>query len=276
MAFQSRMDYSTRGFKGGHLLVVPEQMQDDVIRRCHEQGHFGATKTQQLNSRDNWFQGIKDKVQRVIQNCVSCILAQRKQGKLEGILHPLDEGGSPMDTYHIDHLGPLPMTKKSYCHILAVINAFTKFVWLHATKTTSTSEVIDKLLRQSAVLGNPRQIISDRGTAFTSNEFERYCGEEEIEQSMIAAGVPRGNSQVERLNRILIPVLTKLSAPTPGDWHRHLDKAQQFSGCKKYGTVTVYIVVWNTNAITRRSLNLCDLGGRKSHSIYASTRRFER
>ena len=147
---------------------------------------------------------------------------------MDGFLHPLDKGGAPINTYHIDHLGPLPTTKKSYCRILTVIDAFTKFVWLYATKTTSTSEVIDKLLRQSAVFGNPRRIISDRGTAFRSGEFEKYCNEEEIEHSMIATGVPRGNGQVERLNRIVIPVLTKLSAPIPGDWHKHLDKAQQF------------------------------------------------
>ena len=39
----------------GHLLVVPRQMQDDVIHGCHEQGHFGVAKTQQLVSRDYWF-----------------------------------------------------------------------------------------------------------------------------------------------------------------------------------------------------------------------------
>ena len=95
------------------------------------------------------------KFQRLMQNCVTCILAKWKHGKPEGFLHPRDKGGGPMYAYHLDHLGPLPSTKKSYNHILAVVDAYTKFVWLYPAKSTSSAEVIGKLLRQSGVFGNP-------------------------------------------------------------------------------------------------------------------------
>ena len=133
-----------------------------------------------------------------------------------------------MDTYHLDHLGPLPSTKKSYNQVLAVLDAFTKFVWLYPTKSKSFAEVIGKLLRQSAVFGNPRPIITDRGTAFTSSLFKTYCEEEGIVHTTIVTGVSRGKGQVERLNRTLIPVFIKLAAPTPGGWHKYIDKAQQY------------------------------------------------
>jgi len=38
--------------------------------------------------------------------------------------------------------------------------------------------------------------------------------------------VPRANGQVERVNRTLVPLLTKLSAPKPGEWYRHLSAVQ--------------------------------------------------
>ncbi|GFW71780.1 mariner Mos1 transposase [Trichonephila clavipes] len=44
-----------------------------------------------------------------------------------------------------------------------------------------------------------------------SKLFDDYCGEESIQHLQIATGVPRGNEQVERIHRTLIPVLTKLS-----------------------------------------------------------------
>lgn len=75
--------------------------------------------------------------------------------------------------------------------------------------------------------GNPRRIISDRGTAFTSREFEHDC-DEEINHVHVTTGVPRGNGQVERVNRTLIPLLTKLSAPKPAEWFKHLELAQQY------------------------------------------------
>ena len=227
------------------LMVVPKQMQHEVIRKCHEQGHFGATKTEQLIRRDYWFKGMREKVQRWIANCVSCILPERKHGKPEGLLHSLDKGEGPMDTYHVDPLEPLASTKKNYNHIFAVVDAFTKFVWLYPTKTTSSAETINKLLRQSAVFGNPRRIISDRGTAFRSMEFKSYCEDEGIMHTTIVTGVPRGNGQVERLNRTLIPILTKLAAPTPGDWHKFVDKAQQYISSRRTG-VSPFTLLFGT------------------------------
>lgn len=87
---------------------------------------------------------------------------------------------------------------------------------------------MNRLRKQSVIFGNPRRIISDRGTAFTSGEFKSYCTEERIEHVTITTGMSRSNGQVERINRILIPVLTKLAAPHPGEWFKYLDRCQRF------------------------------------------------
>ena len=144
------------------------------------------------------------------------------------MLNTIDKGELPFDTYHVDHIGPLPTTKKSYRHIFVVVDAFTKFVWLYPTKSTGSAEVISRLEKQSVCFGNPRRIISDRGTAFTAGTFEDYCSEEGIEHVRTTTGIPRANGQVKRVNRILIPLLTKLSAPTPGEWFKYLEKTQKY------------------------------------------------
>jgi len=156
------------------------------------------------------------------------VLAERKHGKQECLLQPIEKGSVPLDTLHVDHLGLLPSTKKSYQYIFAVVDAFSKFTWLYATKSTSTTEVVIRLKRQAAIFCNPRRIISDRGTAFTSNDFKKYCCEENIEHSLITTEIPRANGQIERLNRTLLPLLTKLAAPKPGEWYKHLELAQQY------------------------------------------------
>jgi hypothetical protein len=71
---------------------------------------------------------VRDGIQKVIRNCIPCILAERKQGRQEGFLSTISKGEVPLDTYHIDHLGPLPSTKKSYNHVFLVVDAFSKFV----------------------------------------------------------------------------------------------------------------------------------------------------
>lgn len=99
---------------------------------------------------------------------------------------------------------------------------------MYSTKTTNAAEVIEKLKKQSVIFGNPRRIISDLGTAFSSNEFSDYCVKEGIERVLITTGVPRANGQVERVNRTIIPLLTKLADPKREEWYKHLELAQQY------------------------------------------------
>ncbi|GFV17934.1 retrovirus-related Pol polyprotein from transposon gypsy [Trichonephila clavipes] len=77
---------------------------------------------------------------------------------------------------------------------------------------------LEKLKQQQKTFGNPIRIISDRGSAFTSKLFNDYCDEENIQHLQIATGVPRGNGEVERIHRTLIPVLTKLSLDDSTKW----------------------------------------------------------
>jgi transposase InsO family protein len=112
-------------------------------------------------------------------------------------LSPISKGEVPLDTYHIDHLGQLSSIKKSYNHVFLIVDAFSKFVWLYATKTTYAAEVLSILKKQSIIFGNPRRIISDRGAAFTSNDFQSYCREKNIEHVLITTEMSRSNGQIE-------------------------------------------------------------------------------
>ncbi|GFU73476.1 retrovirus-related Pol polyprotein from transposon 412 [Trichonephila clavipes] len=106
-------------------------------------------------------------------------------------------------------------------------DAFTKFTWLYPVKTVSAESALEKLKQQQKTFGNPIRIISDRGSAFTSKLFNDYCDEENIQHLQIATGVPRGNGQVERIHRTLIPVLTKLSLDDSTKWYKYVDRLQR-------------------------------------------------
>ena len=103
---------------------------------------------------------------------------------------------------HMDHLGTMPSTRKSYNYILTIIDAFTKFVWMFPTKTTSAQEVLKKLEVVATMFGDPRSIISDRRAAFTSGAFQKYCEDSGIETHTITTGIPRNNGQAERIHRV--------------------------------------------------------------------------
>lgn len=214
--------------EGRKLLVLPKGMQMEVIGKMHvDNGHFATKKTQELIEREFWFPDMKKKIEHYVANCIPCIMAERKRGRKECLLRPIEKGDCPLETYHVDHLGPLATTKKNYKHLLVVVDGFTKFVWIYPVKSTTSEETITKLEAQASIFGNPKRIISDRGTAFTANAFKQYCDENNIEHLTITTGVPRGNGQVERIIRTIIPVLTKLSLENPNDWFKYTTGLQR-------------------------------------------------
>jgi len=76
------------------------------------------------------------------------------------------------------------------------------------------AEVLEKLEKQAAVFGNPRRVVTDRGTAFTSGLFNEYCNREGIQLLHITTGVSRGNGQVKRINKIFIPMISNMCRKT--------------------------------------------------------------
>ncbi|XP_011698713.1 PREDICTED: uncharacterized protein LOC105456415 [Wasmannia auropunctata] len=277
-------DYIIRGgllFKedaGDFRLVVPKVMQSQIIREAHEKGHFSINKTEILVRRDYWICNLRSKVEKVVRNCITCILAERKQGKLDGLLNPIEKGSLPLDTFHVDHLGSLPSTKKSYKHILVIVDAFSKFTWLFATKSTSTVEVLSCMRKLAAIFGNPRRIISDRGTAFTSKDFEEYCRQENIVHCLTTAGVPRSNGQVERVNRTLIPLLTKLAAPKSQEWYKYLDIAQQYLNTTTHRSINniPFNILFETHARLREDIKIKELLENEMITIFQENRDEER
>ncbi|GFW74509.1 transposon Tf2-6 polyprotein [Trichonephila clavipes] len=103
-----------------------------------------------------------------------------------------------------------------------VIKKAHSFGHFAATKTEELTEVATENF-----FGNPSRVISDKGGAFRSKEFEDYCADEQISNVQITTGVPRGNGQVERIHGVLIPVLTKMSIEDPTKWFKHVDSLQR-------------------------------------------------
>ncbi|XP_039227284.1 uncharacterized protein LOC120320788 [Drosophila yakuba] len=163
---------------------------------------------------------MRTKVEHFIRNCLSCILHSVPRSIHNRTLHSIPKPCIPFHTLHIDHLGPLPSIISKRKHLLVVIDAFIKFVKLFPVNTTSTREARDALSKYFDFYSRPHRIISDRGTCFTSLEFTTFCQERDT-------GAPQANGQVERVNRVLTPMLGKLAEPlSQSDWYKLLDKVE--------------------------------------------------
>lgn len=210
-----------------YLIVVPREMEMSIIMKAHRLGHFKRSKLEAIITKEFFIPGLPNKIDAVVRNCIECILCDRKEGKKEGFLHSINKEPLPLDTFHLDHLGPLPTANRSFVYILAIVDAFTKFVWLFPTRSVTAEETLKKLKIVTNIFGNPRRIIADKGSAFRANLFQDFCNEQNIEVILCTAGVPRGNGQVERIHRIVIAALAKLSFENPEEWYEHIDDVQR-------------------------------------------------
>lgn len=90
------------------------------------------------------------------------------------------------------------------------------------TKTTNTKEVEERFSFLFNVFGVPRRIVSDRGTCFTYQAFERFTSKLSIKHVKVAVAFPWANGQVERVNRF---ILAKAVNDTE-DWKDKLNNVQ--------------------------------------------------
>lgn len=200
-----------RVYNGKQLFVIPENMVNNIIRIYHDDlGHVGIDKTVYGILGHYWFPCLKMKVREYINNYVKCLTFSMPADKAEGEMQLIVREPLPFSTLHLDHYGPLEATNDDYKHVLIIIDAYTKFVWLFPTKSTGTAEVIDALNILFDLFGLPRQITSDRGTAFSSLIFLQYLRDEEIKHVMVAVASPWANGLVERVNRFLRSTLAKM------------------------------------------------------------------
>lgn len=213
---------------GRSLLYVPREMETKIIRQAHDKTcHMGVNKCVDQIKMHYWFPKLKEKVEHFVKNCIQCVVNTIPPHCSNRTLHSIPKKPIPFDTIHVDHFGPLPSLISKKKHILVVVDAFTKYVKLYACITTNTKEVVASLDNYIEYYGRPRRLIGDRGTAFTSSEFESYLEENNIEHVKNATNSPQANGQVERVNRIIKAMLAKTSEPIQhSNWHKLLRKIE--------------------------------------------------
>ena len=121
---------------------------------------------------------------------------------------------------------------------MQIIDGFTKFDKLYPVNSTSTKDVLACLNKYFEYFSRPRRIITDQASCFTSFEFANKLKDWNIEHVKIAVGSPQANGQVERMNRTIKSLLSKVTEPlNHADWVQKLsDVESAVNNCKQSTT----------------------------------------
>lgn len=219
--YKLKNDRLYRVTSDGDRWVVPKGVRWQIVKQNHDDiGHFALDKTLERIKATYWFA----KMRKYIGSCLECAYLKASGGKKPGTLHPIPKVNTPFDTVHADHVGPFIRSARGNMYILALIDAFTRYIYLKPVKNTKTSTSIKVFRDYFGLFGVPR---TDRGTSFTSEAFKKFMIEKNIKHVLNAVSTPRANGQVERYNRTLVDALTTKCVGYPENkWDEHLPDVQ--------------------------------------------------
>lgn len=226
--YKLKNDRLYRVTSDGDRWVVPKGVRWQIVKQNHDDiGHFALDKTLERIKATYWFSRMRNFVKKYVGSCLECAYSKASGGKKPGTLHPIPKVDIPFDTVHADHVGPFVRSARGNMYILALIDAFTRYIYLKPVRNTKTTTSIKVFQEYFGLFGVPRRVITDRGTSFTSESFNKFIVEKNIKHVLNAVSTPRANGQVERYNRTLIDALTtKCVGSLETKWDEHLPDVQ--------------------------------------------------
>ncbi|UYV66648.1 hypothetical protein LAZ67_4002441, partial [Cordylochernes scorpioides] len=232
-------DYSYKGgrlfrmVKNGEeeraLYVIPKSMRKSLVVKFHDlMGHFATDRTVNKIKEWYWFPSMKRYVRRHVAMCLECLFNKVPGGKQQGFLHPIKSGKRPFSIVHMDHVGPFVRSTKGNQELLVIVDNLTRFVRLSPVRNTSTQNVLKVMKSFVNDFGLPDKIISDRGSCFTSRQFEEFCRGNGIHHTLNSTKHPQGNGMVERVNRTaLSTIATSIEDPRRKDWDLKIKEVER-------------------------------------------------
>ncbi len=109
-------------------------------------------------------------------------------------------------------------------YILTAICPSSHFCWAIPLRTSTASVVADGLISVFKDSGIPREILTDRGTQFSSKIVKHVCSHFGIHQLKTASYCPQSNGILERFHATLASVIRK-SCKLRINWAKQLDLA---------------------------------------------------
>jgi len=129
----------------------------------------------------------------------------------------------PFKRIAIDLVGPLsPPSEEGHRYILSVIDIASRYPEAIPLKKIDTVSVAEALLSVFSRMGFPEEILSDRGSQFTSDmmkEIFRLLAIKGVNTSPYHA---QSNGVVERFHGTIKPMLKKVIQKQTKLWHRYL------------------------------------------------------
>lgn len=183
--------------------VPPDLRQAILIAQHDDSLHLGAEKTLALVRKNYFWPHMAKDVRSYIRRCLVC---QQNKPSNRSQLPQMGQQRittKPFQIVALDFIQSLPRSKQGHCHLLVIMDLFSKFCLLIPVRKISSPQVCKLLeecwFRRYSV---PENIITDNASTFLSKEFKSLLEKYKILHWANSRHHSQANP-VERLNRTI-------------------------------------------------------------------------
>ena len=200
-------------------LVVPTHLRQCIVDENHDPifaGHFSVKKLLGKLKRAYYWKGMK---QDVYQKCLSCVVCASVQGQERKTKPPLKsiQVGGPFECIGMD-FKQMDVSHSGNRYALVLQDYLTKWPEVYPVADRAAPTVAKCLADFIWKHGVPMKIIHDRAAEFLSDIVQETATLLGISQLPTSGGHPQTDGQVERMNRTLKQMLSKVVKKKGKDW----------------------------------------------------------
>ena len=169
-------------------IVLPHMLIGHILELSHNKlGHNGMSRTYAMLKRLYYWKGMKASITKQINNWDVC-QKRNLQVVPYAKLH-FNAATFPMEFMSMDLIGELyPASRSGHKYALTVICMLTGYVFCVPLKTKQASEVLQAYIDNIyAKFGGPLKILSDNGTEFKNQLFEKVAKELGVKHKIYTA-----------------------------------------------------------------------------------------
>ena len=197
------------------------------VADAHSFGHFGVTATiARLKLAGEEWPGMRDMVERVLQNCKPCQAWTQGKHRFAPLLDTSKSVRLPWQQVQIDLLTSLGVTSEGWRYVLVWVDVLSDFVILRALKTKSATEIAEIMWKIFCDFGPPKVICSDNEITLISQALKQVTETHGVEHRTIAQYNSRALGACEREVGVALITINKLLTQCGGDWYSLLPFTQ--------------------------------------------------
>ena len=208
-------------------FIVPQRHRSTALDGCHQgAAHQGQRRSTTLMQEYFWWPSMTWDLRNHIKKCGHC----RKYEAAPPIapMKPLTCSGLG-ELLHVDFTSieeTVPLKEEPVIwNVLVLQDHFSKYVVAHVVKDQTARTAAETLRNEYfRLFGAPAYLISDQGKAFTGHIITHLCDLYGVQKLRTLPYHAQTNGQVERMNQMIIRMISKLEEEKKACWSKHLPK----------------------------------------------------